>query len=128
MSEPICKGRGFNCNLDCKQKDTCNQYVNNKIEFDKIKVQSLTNEIYKLEQDNELAMIGRQEALDLRDKYNLSNELLKQGLLLGVSVEEIDYILNKVKNSDINIDYNLPLEVFLTYKDLEKRVNNNLNL
>ena len=123
MRELICKGRGFNCNLDCKQKDTCNQYVNNKIDFDKIKVQLLTDEIYKLKQDNELVMRGREEALDLRDKYNLSNELLKQGLLSGVSVKEMDYILNKVKNSDINIDYNLPLEVFLTYKDLEKRVN-----
>jgi len=78
----------------------------------------LDRDLKRLKEDNELAMIGRQEALQLRDRYNLSNELLKQGLLSGISVEEMEYILNKVKNSDIDIDYNIALEVFLTYKDL----------
>lgn len=78
--------------------------------------------------EDDLVIIGGQQALNLRDTYKLSNDLLKQGLLLGVSIKEIKELLQKVKDNEIDINYNIPLEMFLTYKSLEYRVNNKIKI
>jgi hypothetical protein len=85
----------------------------------------LTQEIEKTKEDNELLIIGGQELLNIRDKYKLSSNLLKQAILSGVSIKEIKDLLLKISKAEIETDINNAFNMFLVYKSIENKVYNN---
>lgn len=81
MNEIICKGRGFNCNLDCKQKDTCDQYVDNKIDIDKLTIKSFDYQARSISVQDYNPFI---KTAITRNKLSNPMKILKQkGLLQG---------------------------------------------
>lgn len=78
---------------------------------------NLLEKVANNKSDNELLMIGGQEAIKIRDKYNLDNNILKSLLLKGIPIYEIDKVLSKINKENIIISYNEILEIFLRLKN-----------
>lgn len=93
-----------------------NYKINNEKEQLLKEIEELHKQVEKLKDENELLMLGRQEALEIRDKYNLNNNILKSLLLKGISIDEIDNALNKINKENMIISYNEILEIFLRLK------------
>lgn len=89
-------------------------------EFENFK-KDLYKEAKKLEEENELLMIGGQELLDLKNKYNASSDLLKQLALQGVTSKNIEEFIIKtdiVEELSVNERLNLAIVINSGYYSL----------
>jgi hypothetical protein len=82
----------------------------------------LERDLKQLEEDNELLMIGGQELLNLRNKYNASSDLLKQLTLQGITSKNIEEFIIKtdiVEKLSVNERLNLAVVINSGYYRFE---------